>query len=86
VELRQIDVAASAISGAPFDVVLANLTGGLLMRQARTLRSLTSSGGALIVSGIEAHEADEVAAAFAHAGCSVAERADEAGWVGLRLR
>jgi ribosomal protein L11 methyltransferase len=85
VDLQQIDLAASVISGASFDVVLANLTGGLLMRQARTLRGLMAPGGTLIVSGVETHEADEVAAAFARVGCRVVERADESGWVGLRL-
>jgi ribosomal protein L11 methyltransferase len=86
VELRQVDLAgAGTIAGAPFDLVLANLTGALLAREAATLGRLAASGGALIVSGVEAADADEVAAAFEAAGCQVIERADEAGWVGFVL-
>jgi ribosomal protein L11 methyltransferase len=87
VELREVDLAGGArIAGAPFDVVLANLTGGLLTRQASTLADLLMPGGALIVSGVEAHEADGVADALRRAGCRVVDRADEGGWAGATLR
>lgn len=87
VDLRHVDLAAhTPIAGAPFDVVLANLTGAMLVRHAATLRDLAGRGGALVVSGIEAHEADEVAAGFAEVGCRIVRRADEDGWVGFTLR
>ena len=86
VEIRHADLAsAAAAAGAPFDVVVANLTGGVLIREASTLRRLLAPGGTLIVSGVEVEEADAVAAALAAAGCQVSDRADEAGWVGLVL-
>jgi ribosomal protein L11 methyltransferase len=87
VVLRQVDLAAAGtIAGAPFDLVLANLTGALLAREAATLGRLARSGGALVASGIEGHEADAVAAAFARTGCALVERLDEDGWVGLLAR
>jgi len=38
--------------GSPADIVLANLTGGMLERYAATLAALTASPGHLIVSGV----------------------------------
>ena len=61
--------------GANFDVVTANLTGGLHLAVADRLVDLTSPGGLLILSGIMASEANEVLARFA--GCDlVAESAN----------
>ena len=87
VELRLVDLAwAAPIAGAPFDLLLANLTGGLLMRQSSTLTGLVARGGALIVGGIEAHESDQITAAFGAVGCSVLGHDDEQGWAGFILR
>jgi len=66
-----------------FDIVLANLTGALLMRQASALRSLLSERGVLIVSGVTAAEGPDVKTAFATAGLAVAQEISEDGWVGL---
>lgn len=65
------------------DVVTANLTGALLIRAAPPLLAAVRSGGVLILSGLLAHERDEVCSAFAPATV-VSERQDE-GWVGLVL-
>ena len=65
------------------DVVTANLTGALLIRAATSLLEAARSGGTLILSGLLAHERDEVCRAFAPASV-VAERQDE-GWVCLAL-
>lgn len=84
-DIRQVDLERDTVAGGPFDVVLANLTGGLLMRLVQPLTSLAAAGGTLILSGITAAEADDVIRTFAEAGCPVSTRLDEDGWVGLRL-
>jgi ribosomal protein L11 methyltransferase len=66
------------------NVVTANLTGALLVRSAATLLGAVRPGGTLILSGILAHERDEVVTAFASA--KVVWERDEDGWVGLILR
>lgn len=85
-DIRQVDLEHDrSLPGAPFDVVLANLTGGLLMRLVDPLTALVAPGGTMILSGITAAEADDVIRTFAAAGCPVAMRLDEDGWVGVRL-
>jgi ribosomal protein L11 methyltransferase len=66
------------------DVVTANLTGALLRRTAPLLLGLLRPSGVLIVSGIQAEEREEVAAAFE--GAERVWEADEDGWVGLMFR
>ena len=68
---------------APADVVLANLTAGLLVTSAERLRRLAAADGKLILSGFMAHEEREVLAAFG--AFSVAHRAEEEGWVCVTL-
>jgi ribosomal protein L11 methyltransferase len=68
---------------SPTDLVLANLTGGLLVASADRLQQLTRTGGRLIVSGLQPDEEAAVVAAFA--GRTVEHRADEDGWVALTL-
>jgi ribosomal protein L11 methyltransferase len=76
------DVAQPA---SPSDVVLANLTGALLVRSAAALCALATSGGALILSGFQPHEADEVLGAFAAAARPVM-RTHEGEWEAVLLR
>jgi ribosomal protein L11 methylase PrmA len=64
----------------PADVVAANLMRPLLLRIAESLEALPPR---LIVSGLLADEAAEVAAAFAP--LTVRERFDDAGWCALLL-
>lgn len=68
----------------PADVVTANLTGALLVRSARVLLGAARAGGTLILSGLLAHERDEVSGAFAPA-CISWER-EEDGWVGIAVK
>ena len=68
---------------SPADIVLANLTGGMLRTTAATLRALVTPGGTLVASGFDEAEAPEVLAALAP--CQVVDRLDEEGWVGVRL-
>lgn len=46
------------------DIVLANLTGAMLVRNAPRLTACVSPGGTLIVSGLQPHERDDVLEAF----------------------
>jgi ribosomal protein L11 methyltransferase len=68
----------------PADVVTANLTGSLLCRTKAALIGAVRTGGALIVSGLQAHERSEVVAAFAPA--EIAWEAEADGWVGIVFR
>lgn len=68
----------------PADVVLANLTGGLLIASSRRLRALVHAHGRLIVSGFLRHEEAEVTAALS--AFSIEHRAEEDGWGCLTLR
>jgi ribosomal protein L11 methyltransferase len=65
------------------NVVIANLTGALLIRSAPALLAALGAGGTLILGGLLAHERDNVCAAFAAA--AVLWEQEEDGWVGLAL-
>lgn len=80
VELRQTDF--RSLSGERFDVVIANLTGGLLSRGADTLCGLAGDPGVLILSGITVEEEASVRASF-EPRLSLAARLEEEGWIGL---
>jgi ribosomal protein L11 methyltransferase len=73
------EVADASAAGAASDVVLANLTGALLRRIAHQLISVVRPGGALVISGFQIVEADEVLAAFAPRTSSV-RRVREGDW------
>jgi len=66
------------------DVVLANLTGALLVRSADRLAAAVRREGLLIVSGLLAHEREDVVAALSGMPL-IWEREDE-GWVGLAVK
>lgn len=67
----------------PSDVVIANLTGSLLIASASRLLRLASAGGRLILSGLLTSEEAAVQAAFAE--LSIEHRGEEDGWVSLTL-
>jgi ribosomal protein L11 methyltransferase len=82
----RVDLAVADLrsgSRAPCDVVLANLTGGLLIAGASELRRLTKAGGRLILSGFMSTEEIDVVRAFAPLG--VEHRAEEEEWVCVTL-
>ncbi len=66
------------------DVVTANLTGALLVRSASALLATVRPGGTLILSGLLAHERDDVCGAFAPA--PVVWEREEDGWVCLAMK
>ena len=65
------------------DIVLANLTGALLAREARRILAAVRPGGRLIVSGLLDAEREDVAAAFKTATVLAESREDE--WVAMVL-
>ncbi len=68
---------------AEFDLVVANLTGGLLVAAAEPLRSLAAPSGRFVLSGLMDHEEGDVLRAFA--GLDVEWRGQEDEWVCLEL-
>jgi ribosomal protein L11 methyltransferase len=67
-----------------FDVVLANLTGGLLIQATGPLQDLAGPAGRLILSGFMHHEEAGVLDAFD--AFAVAQRAEEEEWVCVTLQ
>jgi ribosomal protein L11 methyltransferase len=66
------------------DVVLANLTGALLIRAAARLMEAVRPGGVLILSGVLATEGDEVRRVFAN--LTVVTDVQEDEWLGITLK
>jgi ribosomal protein L11 methyltransferase len=86
IDIRQADLEReTTVEGQPFSLILANLTGGMLVRLAERLCGLLLPGGTLIVSGVTLEEEDAVTRAFAAQGATVSARRAEDEWVGLRL-
>jgi ribosomal protein L11 methyltransferase len=71
-DLRATDVGSA-------DVVIANLTGGLLASAARALQDLVARGGSLVLSGLMAVEEKDVLAAFPT--WTVTHRSEEDEWL-----
>ena len=73
---------AAAATGRRFDVVVANILSSPLKLMAPMLAGRVAAGGALVLSGVLARQAEEVCAAYApFIGMSVAAELD--GWVAL---
>lgn len=68
----------------PADIVVANLTGGMLTSAAGAIEPLVRPGGQLIISGFDEGEVDGVRAALS--AFDQIERASEDTWVALSLR
>ena len=71
-----------ALSGGPFDVVLANLTGGMLTSSAARIRELITRDGVLIASGFDEDEQAGVEQAL---GLPRRAAFTEERWVGVIL-
>jgi ribosomal protein L11 methyltransferase len=67
----------------PADLILANLTGGLLVSAAERLRRLTNARGRLILSGFMPQEERDVIGVYG--AFSVEHRDEEDGWVCVTL-
>jgi ribosomal protein L11 methyltransferase len=86
--LHEADLAGLARLHLPAaDVVLANLTAGVLERFADAIRRQTAPGGTIVVSGVLADQAAAVVWAFEADGVRrVESRESEDEWVGLTFR
>ena len=82
VDVRIVDLRKAELPA--FDVVLANLTGGLLIQAAGRLQDLAGPAGRLILSGFMHHEEAGVLDAFAR--FAVIRRAEEEEWVCVTLQ
>ena len=86
VELHELDLTAAAPAlDRRFDVILANLTGGLLSRDAAAFQLLAAPGARLIISGFQTHETAQVVGAFQDAGWAPVGETEEESWVGALL-
>ncbi len=86
IDIRQSDIEHEAVvRGEPFTLILANLTGGMLVRMASRLLQLMVPSGTLIVSGVTHEEETAVTGAFADLGAQLRARLLEDEWVGLRF-
>ena len=81
IALEATDFRSSKIG--QFDVVVANLTGGLLITSAERLQSFAAPNGRLVLSGFMDHEEPEVLAAFGR--CAVETRRQKDEWTCLVL-
>ena len=82
IDMRVADLRHIALSR--FDLVLANLTGGLLMQSAGRLQDLTTPRGPMILSGFTREEEPAVLAAFPR--LVTVDRAQEDEWVCVTLQ
>jgi ribosomal protein L11 methyltransferase len=69
---------------SPADVVLGNLTGGLLVASAESLRRLVAANGRLILSGFMTHE--EAGLVAAYSAFSIEHRDEDDGWICVTLK
>jgi ribosomal protein L11 methyltransferase len=82
-----IDLRLGDFRGMPtqtWEVVIANLTGGLLVRGAEVLSAAVAPGGTLVISGVTLEEETSVLAAFAPRMTPVVRLAEDE-WVGATL-
>jgi ribosomal protein L11 methylase PrmA len=82
VDVRVADLRTAGLPS--FDVVLANLAGGLLIQAAARLQDLAVPSGRLILSGFVQHEEADVLEAFA--ACAMVHRAEEEAWLCVTLQ
>lgn len=73
---------ATAASGRQFGVVVANILSSPLKLMAPMLAGRVAAGGALVLSGVLARQAEEVCAAYAPF-LTMTVAAEREGWVGL---
>lgn len=71
--------------GGPFDLAVANILSGPLVKLAPDLAEGVREGGRLILSGLLLSEGQEVADSFGRAGFAVAARLGRNDWLTLEL-
>jgi ribosomal protein L11 methylase PrmA len=86
VQLCEKDFTSEGEGLGRFDVVIANLTGGLLSRSAAELAAIAKPAAQLIVSGIQVHEFREVTGALEQCDWKLQCDLNEQDWVGALFR
>jgi ribosomal protein L11 methyltransferase len=85
---ERVTASATPLADLPvepaFDVVVANIGGGILPTLAPALAARTAAGGALLVTGLLEDQLAPVVAVLGP-GWGVRDRLREGGWVGARL-
>ncbi len=82
IEFQVLDFRSSPPAAA--DVVLANLTDGMLTSSAAAITALVRPGGQMIVSGFDHTEVDALLRGFS--GFTETARLTEDNWIALLLR
>lgn len=73
-------------AAAPFDLLIANILAGPLIRMAPSLRRIVQRRGVVVLSGILAEQAAQVRAAYGAAGFIVRQARVRTGWATLVLQ
>jgi ribosomal protein L11 methyltransferase len=73
-------------SGAPYDLIFANILLGPLMRLAVAVKRLTAPGGRVVLSGLLPSHANAALAAYRAQGLILEKRIPLDGWMTLILR
>ncbi len=71
---------------APFDLIIANILAKPLIDMAEGIATALKPGGTLILAGLLAEQAQQVANAYARHRCRLMGRIDREEWPTLRLR
>lgn len=77
---------AAIRSGAPYDLVLANILARPLVHLAPDISKLMSIGGAVILSGLLSHQEPQVKSAYSGQGLNLVRRGRLNGWSTLTYR
>ena len=72
-------------SGGPFDLAVANIMSGPLMRLAPSFANNVKNGGRLVLSGLLENEGGQVAATFENVGFAVSGSRRKNDWLTLEL-
>ena len=73
-------------TGAPYDLIFANILLGPLMRLAVAVKGLTAPGGRVVLSGLLPSHANAALAAYRAQGLILEKRIPLDGWMTLILR
>lgn len=81
-----VEVHLGSVGAAPagrFDVVVANILAPVLIDLAPAVAARVAPGGAIVLGGLLAEQAEGVAHAYAEAGAGMGVVAEQDGWVAL---
>lgn len=73
------------LTGAPYDLVIANILAGPLVSMAPELAAIAASGATIVLAGLLETQRADVVAAFAACGCTLAAVDRRSDWSILRL-